>query len=214
MNSSLLTRFNKQLFIASVVMWSVLMAFPAHAQVTRAEVDACLAAAGSSADNSMTPECFALVQQWDAQQAAAANPLPTPPVQLTPEQAAQLSQSGTPVGGTPAANPQSGTPVGGTPTQTTGTGQSSVTLQNPLANISTIPDLLAAILQVMVIIAIPIIIFFIIMAGFKYVTARGNAKQIEEASRALLYAIIGGVLIIGATAIAQIIKNLVNAFRA
>ena len=33
-----------------------------------------------------------------------------------------------------------------------------------------------------------------------------------SASKALLYAVIGGVLIIGATAIAQIIKNLVNAF--
>jgi len=213
MNSTLLTRFNKQLFIASVVVWSVLIALPAHAQVTRAVVDACLAAAGSSADNSLTPECFALVQQWDAQQAAAGDPLPPPPVQLTPEEAAQLAQASSTGGTGVTGNPTGGTGVTGNQ-QTTGTGQSSVTLQNPLANISTIPDLLAAILQVMVIIAIPIIIFFIIMAGFKYVTARGNASQIQEASRALLYAIIGGVLIIGATAIAQIIKNLVNAFRA
>lgn len=90
---------------------------------------------------------------------------------------------------------------------------SRIVLQNPLSGINSIPDLLAAILQVVIIIAIPIIIFFIMLAGFKYVTARGNATQIQDASRALLYAIIGGVLILGATAIAQIIKNLVNAFR-
>ncbi|MBY0310383.1 hypothetical protein K2Q16_04555 [Patescibacteria group bacterium] len=94
-----------------------------------------------------------------------------------------------------------------------GNANSRVTLQNPLSGINSIPDLLAAILQVFIIIAIPIIIFFIMLAGFKYVTARGNSTQIADASRALLYAIIGGVLILGATAIAQILKNLVNAFR-
>ncbi len=55
-------------------------------------------------------------------------------------------------------------------------------------------------------------VIFIILAGFKYVTARGNATQVQEATRALTYAIIGGVLIIGAVAIAEIIKNLVTAF--
>lgn len=85
-------------------------------------------------------------------------------------------------------------------------------LRNPLSRISTIPDLLSAILTVVIVIAIPIIILFIMLAGFKYVTANGNAAQVKEASTALLYAVIGGVMIIGATAIAQIIKNLVNAF--
>lgn len=90
---------------------------------------------------------------------------------------------------------------------------SVVRLQNPLSGISTIPQLLAAILNIVVILAIPVIIFFIMLAGFKYVTARGNATQIQEASKALLYAVIGAVLILGATAIAQIVKNLVDAFR-
>lgn len=85
-------------------------------------------------------------------------------------------------------------------------------LRNPLSRISTIPDLLSAILTVVIVIAIPIIILFIMLAGFKYVTANGNTGQVKEASTALLYAVIGGVMIIGATAIAQIIKNLVNAF--
>lgn len=109
-------------------------------------------------------------------------------------------------GGLPQPPPGGGTPV-------PGGAASRIVLQNPLSGINSIPDLLAAILQVVIIIAIPIIIFFIMLAGFKYVTARGNATQIQDASRALLYAIIGGVLILGATAIAQIIKNLVNAFR-
>jgi Type IV secretion system pilin len=121
------------------------------------------------------------------------------------------------VGGTPGTSTQQTNPTGGTPTVTntnTGGSNSAVRLSNPLSGINSIPDLLAAILNVVIIIAIPIIILFIMLAGFKYVTARGNAAQVKEASTALLYAVIGGVIIIGATAIAQIIKNLVNAFAA
>ncbi len=135
-------------------------------------------------------------------------PTPTPVLAQAPSQPAP-EQYGPPAPSQPAPE-QYGPPA---PSAPSGGGTSRVTLQNPLSGINSIPDLLAAILQVFIIIAIPIIILFIILAGFKYVTARGNAGKIQEASQALLYAIIGGVLILGATAIAQIIKNLVNAFR-
>jgi hypothetical protein len=59
---------------------------------------------------------------------------------------------------------------------------------------------------------IPVIVFFIILAGFKYVTAQGNPGRIEEATTTFTYAIIGGVLILAAVAIAEIIKNTVAAF--
>jgi len=84
-------------------------------------------------------------------------------------------------------------------------------LCNPLATDS-IAGLLTAILDVLIIIAVPIIVFFIIFAGFKYVTARGNPEDIKTAHQALTYAVIGGVLILGATAIAEIVKNLVENF--
>ncbi len=87
-----------------------------------------------------------------------------------------------------------------------------VTLQNPLKNITTIEGLLVAILNIIMILMVPVIVFFIIYAGFKYVMAQGNASQVEEATRALTYAIIGGVLILGAVAISQIIKSVVDAF--
>lgn len=77
---------------------------------------------------------------------------------------------------------------------------------------NSIEELLVAILNIVIVIAMPIVIFFIIYAGFLYVTARGNAEQVQQASRALMYAIIGGVLIIGAVVIAEIIKNLVGSF--
>jgi Type IV secretion system pilin len=97
---------------------------------------------------------------------------------------------------------------------TTTSGSSSgsgVSLINPLT-FTTAEGLLTAILEVVIILATPFIVFFIIYAGFLYVTARGNAEQITQANRALTYAIIGGVIIIGSVAIATIVKNIVSAF--
>lgn len=87
----------------------------------------------------------------------------------------------------------------------------TTSLVNPI-RINSIEGLLVAVLEIIIIISIPIIVIFIIYSGFLYVTARGNPQQIEQASKSLTYAIIGGVLIIGAVAIAQIIRNLVNTF--
>ncbi|MEN9920700.1 MAG: hypothetical protein RL538_593 [Candidatus Parcubacteria bacterium] len=94
-----------------------------------------------------------------------------------------------------------------------GGGNISYALKNPLA-FDSIEDFVVAILNVVIVIATPIVVLFIIFAGFKYVTARGNPGQIQEATQALTYAIIGGVLIIGAVAISKIIGNLVTAFGA
>ncbi|MCA9357823.1 hypothetical protein KC902_01035 [Candidatus Kaiserbacteria bacterium] len=88
-------------------------------------------------------------------------------------------------------------------------------LKSPLdPSIVTVEGLLVAILNVFIVIATPIIVLFIIYAGFMYVTARGNAQQVEQATRALTYAVIGGVILLGAVAIAGIVKGVVDAFAA
>ena len=84
-------------------------------------------------------------------------------------------------------------------------------LNNPIA-FTTIQDLLIALLNVVIVISIPIVVFFIIFAGFLYVTARGNPEQIRKAARALTYGIIGGVIIVGSVAILAIISDVVNQF--
>lgn len=86
-----------------------------------------------------------------------------------------------------------------------------VKVKNPL-KFDDLTDLFEAILGVVMILATPVIVFFIIYAGFLYVTARGNAAQVEQASRALTYAIIGGVIVLGSFALITIVKNLVDAF--
>lgn len=107
-----------------------------------------------------------------------------------------VTNAQTPVEGTPVPNPTSGL---------------SYTLNNPIG-VTSVQDLLVIILNIVIILAVPIVVLFIILAGFKYVTARGNPGKIQEATQALTFAVIGGVLIIGAVSIAEIIKNLVSAF--
>lgn len=71
--------------------------------------------------------------------------------------------------------------------------------------------LVVGILEIIIVLAIPIIVLFIIYAGFLYVTARGNSQQVEQATRAFTYAVIGAILVIGAVAIAGILQGVVSA---
>ncbi len=96
---------------------------------------------------------------------------------------------------------------GGSPTAA-----GSVKLENPMSRFGSFNEFMVGILNVVIILAIPVVVFFIILAGFKYVTARGNAAETQKATAALTYAVIGGVLILGAVTIAEIIKNLVDSF--
>ena len=85
------------------------------------------------------------------------------------------------------------------------------TIENPL-NVDTIGEFLAAILTIVMVLAVPVIIFFIVYAGFLYVTARGNSEQVQQATRAFTYAIIGGLIVLGAMVLVGIIQNLVESF--
>src|SRR5690349_14773924 len=69
----------------------------------------------------------------------------------------------------------------------------SVQLQNPIAA-DNIIELFETIIDIVLVFAVPLVVFFIIYAGFLYVTARGNEGTIEKAHKALLYALVGGLL--------------------
>ena len=74
-------------------------------------------------------------------------------------------------------------------------------------------ELLSQILDVILVFAVPLIVFMIIYAGFMYVTARGNENQVGKASKALMYAVVGGMIILGAKVIMLVIQGTVDAFR-
>jgi len=87
-----------------------------------------------------------------------------------------------------------------------------VKLANPLGN-QTIMGFLNDLLGAIMVFAVPLIVFMIIYAGFLFVVDRGSQKTLAQAKRALLYAVIGGVLILGAQALLIIIQGTVDSFR-
>lgn len=90
-----------------------------------------------------------------------------------------------------------------------GCGNGSTCLQNPL-RFSSIERFIEGVLQAVVMIALPIIVAFMVYAGFKYIFARGNAGAISEAHRNFSYVIIGTILILGAWVLATLIGGTVT----
>ena len=50
----------------------------------------------------------------------------------------------------------------------------------------------------------------VMWAGFKYVTARGDTTQIKEARDALLYAVIGAAILLGARILSDAIGRTIE----
>lgn len=86
---------------------------------------------------------------------------------------------------------------------------SSNELCNPLS-VSTISEFVAAALRALVVIALPIVTFFLVLAGFQYVTAQGNSTKISDAHRNFLYVVVGSALILGAWVLAKLIGGTVT----
>jgi hypothetical protein len=95
--------------------------------------------------------------------------------------------------------------------QATG-GLSPTQLKNPIGY-DDIKSFFLAILEIIIIFAVPIIVFFIIYAGFMFVTANGNAEKIKSARSAITWAIVGGLLILGAKILLDVIQATVDALK-
>ncbi len=85
----------------------------------------------------------------------------------------------------------------------------NVTLQNPLSQ-TTFCQLFKQILDVALALGTPVIIFFIVLAGFKFVWARGNAEKLTEARDNLRNTILGIVLFLGAWALTMVVAGTIN----
>jgi hypothetical protein len=77
-------------------------------------------------------------------------------------------------------------------------------LNNPVG-CTTITQYVEMALRAFVLIAIPILAFLIVLAGFNFVFARGNPEKLALAKWNFLYVIIGTVLILGAWVFANLI---------
>lgn len=85
----------------------------------------------------------------------------------------------------------------------------STKLCNPI-KANNITDLLAAILDVVVVVSIPVLVLAFIWTGFKFVTAQGNASKLDQARMNLWYTLLGAGIIIGIKVILAVIQGTVS----
>lgn len=97
-----------------------------------------------------------------------------------------------------------------TPTRTPGSQNCAPgKLCNPL-RYDSIDQLLPALLDIVAQIGLVICTFFIIFAGFKYVTAGGDVGKIQNAHKILLWSVVGTAVLLGAKVLASILSNTIN----
>ncbi len=102
------------------------------------------------------------------------------------------------------STPDSSTP--GASTKVTGI---NFTIKNPI-KVNSIPELIKTILEAVIIIGVPIVALAIIYCGFLFVQARGNGEEIKKAKTALIYTIVGAMLLLGSWVLAQAIQSTVE----
>jgi hypothetical protein len=105
----------------------------------------------------------------------------------------------------------------GNPTGSISTGDGSLQLNfsisNPIPGVDTLPQFIEKLLDIVMTVGIPVVAIFIIYAGFLFVKARGNEKDLQTAKDALLYALIGAAILLGAYVIAQAIQGTIEALQ-
>lgn len=85
-----------------------------------------------------------------------------------------------------------------------------VSLKNPLREeFSDIPRFIAGALKVVVMIALPIIVLFFVIAGFKFISAQGNPSALGEARKNFMWVVVGALLIMGAWVLATLLAGTV-----
>lgn len=113
----------------------------------------------------------------------------------------------------PTTPPSAVSPAG----TTVGREAFKITITNPLrlggSPITSLEGFIRAVLSLLIVVLTPLVALAIIFAGFQYVTAGGNPTKIQSASRALMYAIIGAILVIGAITLADVIDGAIGQFR-
>ncbi len=129
------------------------------------------------------------------------------------------SSGGTPTldtgGGTGSASGGGGVGTtkagGGTGTTDAGGGTGGIreTLKNPL-KFDSLPKLMEAILGAVVQLGAILLVFMLVWVGFLFVVAQGNPEKLSSARSALIWTLIGGMILLGATAISKVIEATVT----
>ena len=84
-----------------------------------------------------------------------------------------------------------------------------ITIDNPIAA-TDFKDLINSIIDFLFTVSLFIVPIVIIIGGFFFITAAGNASQIETGKRLVLYAIIGFIIIIMAKGLATAVLDMLG----
>lgn len=89
--------------------------------------------------------------------------------------------------------------------------QITINIPNPAGNNNNLMDILNSIVSNIILpIGAVVVVLYIIYAGFTFVTAQGAPKEIEAAKGRLLWALIGGAILLGSVAISAAVKATIN----
>lgn len=97
----------------------------------------------------------------------------------------------------------------------------NITINNPFNcgnsgsnNSCTITDLLRIVIdRILIPVGGVVAVIMIMYSGFLFVIARGNSTKIDEAKRAITWAVIGAMILLGAWVLSTAIQNTVNSLR-
>lgn len=80
---------------------------------------------------------------------------------------------------------------------------------NPIkiTGVKTIPDFLFMIVELVFLIAMPIVVMFIIYAGYQFVTSGDNESKLARAKLNITWALIGAAVLLGARVISEAIQR-------
>ncbi len=111
------------------------------------------------------------------------------------------------------SNTTTASPSGGAVTNNASGGSNSgVALINPL-KVDTVPEFLALILAAVVNLGTIILVLMLVYVGFLFVVAQGNEEKLQNAKSALLWTVVGGLVLLGAQAISLVIQATVGSLQ-
>lgn len=82
-------------------------------------------------------------------------------------------------------------------------------LENPL-NAGSLPELLNVVLKAVIQLGSILLVLALVWVGFMFVMAQGREEKIRDARSALVWTVLGGVLLLGAQAISLVISATVQ----
>lgn len=87
----------------------------------------------------------------------------------------------------------------------------SAAFENPLkSNLNTVAGFTEAFLRAVVYILFPIAVVFVVYSGFLFISAQGNSDDLAKAKRNFFWTVIGVGLLLGAWALAVLIKGTID----